>query len=430
MDFTVETLSWHHRRHHRAGGFQNLEKEHHQRGASIWNGLTWAARRLIGGKTHDPPPVRTPDVQALRRRPEAGTTRVIWIGHSTALIQTPDVTVLTDPIFSDRASPFSFAGPSRLIPPALQVDELPPVDVVLLSHDHYDHCDQPSIEALFRRHEPVFCVPLDVAARLRRWGVGPVVEMDWWQRATIRLSETRPPLHVTCTPARHFSGRSLFDSNSTLWASWMIDAPVAATEKGLTENGSSSEKGSPENGSSPNGSPNNGSPNNGASQKGASTNEGAKTNGGASVPGGAGSESVRIYFGGDSGSGDHFTDIRERLGAPDVAILPIGAFQPRALMEPVHIGPEEAVRVFEVLEADHFVPIHWGTFDLAEESVQAPADVLNEALARTERLSPERIHVLDPGEVLSLERTAPRSMSSGTDAPAEEAVPEGVASAP
>jgi L-ascorbate metabolism protein UlaG (beta-lactamase superfamily) len=139
---------------------------------------------------------------------------------------------------------------------------------------------------------------------------------------------------------------------------------------------------------------------------------------------------VRIYFGGDSGSGDHFTDIRERLGAPDVAILPIGAFEPRALMEPVHIGPEEAVRVFEVLEADHFVPIHWGTFDLAEETVQAPADVLNEALARTERLSPERVHVPDPGEVLSLERTAPRSMSSGTDAPTEEAVPEGVASAP
>jgi L-ascorbate metabolism protein UlaG (beta-lactamase superfamily) len=428
MDCTVETLSCHHRRHHRPGGFQNLGTRD-QRGASLWNGLGWAARRLVGGKTHEPPPVRTPDAQALRRSPDAGTTRVTWIGHSTTLIQTPDVTLLTDPIFSDRASPVSFAGPSRLIPPAMEVDELPPVDVVLLSHDHYDHCDQASLEALHRRHEPVFFVPLGVAARLRRWGLGPVIEMDWWQRATLRLSETRPPLHVTCAPASHFSGRSLFDSNSTLRASWQSDAPVAATEKGLTENGSSA-NGSSANGSSPNGNSANGASANGASAKGAPTVAEdllePDANGAASSSSG---ESVRIYFGGDSGSGDHFAEIRERLGAPDAAVLPIGAFEPRALMESVHIGPEEAVRAFEVLEAEHFVPIHWGTFDLAEETVQAPAELLEQLLAR-ERHSPERFHVPDPGEVLSLERTAPRGTDSTKEAPVEEASVERVPSAP
>ena len=364
MNLTTETLPWHHRRHHCAGGFRNLDDKQ-GRPLSLWKGLTWSARRIFHDKTHRPPAVRRPDTLALRRRPEH--VRATWIGHTTVLVQTPGFTLLTDPIFSDRASPVSFAGPRRLAPPALRVRDLPALDAVLLSHDHYDHCDQASIEALHRRHAPVFFVPLGVAALLRDWGVGPVVELDWWQCATLRPGAARAeagPLRLTCTPARHFSGRSLFDRNATLWASWMIEAPAAAGGPPRAQP------------SGPNG------------QGGAN----------ASSPSGA-AEPIRIYFGGDTGAGSHFAEIGERLGAPEVALLPIGAFQPRELMAPVHTGPQEALDAFEALGAEHFVPTHWGTFDLAEEAVHDPAERLHRLAA--ERGLAERVRGPAPGEVLS-----------------------------
>jgi L-ascorbate metabolism protein UlaG (beta-lactamase superfamily) len=374
MDHTIETLPWHDCRHHRTGGFQNVDE--HRRPLSIWKGLTWSARRIFHGKTHRPPSVRTPDTVALRRRP--ARLRITWIGHTTVLVQTPDFTLLTDPIFAHRASPVPFAGPARLIPPALPVRDLPRIDAVLLSHDHYDHCDREAIEELSRRFEPTFFVPLGVARRLRDWGVEPTVEMDWWQRATFRLGEKRTeagPLRLTCTPARHFSGRSLFDRNSTLWASWMIEAPAGAS----------------------------------AEQSAPSTNgngHAPSTNG---HPADDPDETVRVYFGGDTGDGTHLEKIRERLGAPEVALLPIGAFQPRDLMAPIHIGPQEAMDAFEALEAEHFVPTHWGTFDLSEETVQAPAELLKEIAAR--RGLSGRVRIPDPGEVLSFETSAHETSS-------------------
>ena len=368
MDLTTQLLPWHHRRHHRAGGFHNLDE--HQRPISLWKGITWSVQRIFHGKTHRPPTVHPPDTVQLRRRPER--LRITWIGHSTALIQTPGFNLLTDPIFSDRASPVTFAGPHRLVPPALTARDLPDIDAVLLSHDHYDHCDQASIEALHRHHEPVFFVPLGVAAHLRTWGVGPVVELDWWQRATLRPDADSAtelgPLQLTCTPARHFSGRSLFDRNSTLWASWMIEAPAASPAQ---------------NGSAPAGEP------------------------------------VRVYFGGDTGEGKHFEDIRARLGIPEVALLPIGAFEPRELMAPVHMGPEEALRAFQTLQAEHFVPLHWGTFDLAEETVQAPAAQLK-TIARRRNLA-ARIRVPSPGEALSFAPGPAEAPSSDEETPKQEA---------
>lgn len=397
MDLTTETLPWHHRRHHCRGGFQNPEDEQ-ARPLSIWKGLTWSARRLFHGKTHEPPSPETPDAAALRRSPER--LRVTWIGHTTVLVQTPSFTLLTDPIFSHRASPVTFAGPSRLAPPALSLGDLPEIDAVVLSHDHYDHCDQQSIEALYRRHEPTFFVPLGVAAHLRQWGVGPIVELDWWQRATLSPHDKAGPLRLTCTPARHFSGRSLFDRNSTLWASWMIEAPAAPGGGALPPGGdgaSAKETSS-----------------NGTSADGASSN-GAGTNGFAPASGEA---PVRVYFGGDTGDGEHFADIGERLPPADVALLPIGAFQPRPLMEPVHIGPEEAVRAFDALGARHAVPTHWGAFDLAEETVQAPGEKLR-ALIERRGLS-ERFRVTAPGEVLSFDNASARDELPAQDPPAPE----------
>lgn len=362
MDVTTETLPCYHRRHHCGGGFQNLDE--HQRPLSLWQGLMWSARRIFHKKTHAPPAVQTPDMLALRRPPER--LRVTWLGHTTVLIQTPGLTLLTDPVFSDRASPVSFAGPRRLAPPALPVRDLPPIDVVLLSHDHYDHCDRASIVELAHRFAPVFFVPLGVAPLLRRWEAEPIVELDWWQRATLRTPAG--PLRLTCTPARHFSGRSLFDRNRTLWTSWMIEAPATdATQNGRSGTGVSS--------------------NNGTSIAAAEP------------------PSIRVYFGGDTGAGTHFEDIRAQLGAPEVALLPIGAYMPRSLMAPVHVGPEEAVQAFETLDAGHLVPTHWGTFDLAEEPVHAPAALLRE-IAEQRSLT-ERVHIPSPGESLSFDTPSP-----------------------
>jgi L-ascorbate metabolism protein UlaG (beta-lactamase superfamily) len=141
---------------------------------------------------------------------------VRWLGHSTLIIEIEGKRILTDPIWSERASPVQFAGPKRFTPPLIPLDELPPIDAVVISHDHYDHLDTATIEALKDHVE--FFVPLGIGAHLESWGVDPerIHEMDWWEEAKIG------GLRVVCTPARHFSGRSLRDRNHTLWASWSI----------------------------------------------------------------------------------------------------------------------------------------------------------------------------------------------------------------
>lgn len=148
--------------------------------------------------------------------PEQGL-RVSWIGHSTMLIEVDGKRVLTDPMFSDRASPATWVGPLRFGPPALEIDELPPIDAVVISHDHYDHLDVASITAL-NELGLLFFVPLGVGAHLEYWGVPPerIHEMDWWQEAALG------DLTLVCLPSRHFSGRGLFNRYSTLWASWAV----------------------------------------------------------------------------------------------------------------------------------------------------------------------------------------------------------------
>jgi N-acyl-phosphatidylethanolamine-hydrolysing phospholipase D len=140
---------------------------------------------------------------------------ITWIGHSTMLVRMDGVTFLTDPIFSERASPVSFAGPPRLVPPGVPLDELPPIDFVTLSHDHYDHTDLPSIAALARRGTR-FIVPLGMGELVQQVG-GQAVELDWWQ--SIGIGGVR----VHCVPAQHFSGRGLTDTNRRLWSGWVIE---------------------------------------------------------------------------------------------------------------------------------------------------------------------------------------------------------------
>ena len=153
------------------------------------------------------------DRQAMERNPS-----ITWIGHSTMLVRMDGVTFLTDPIFSDRASPFSFAGPKRLVAPGVPLDVLPPIDFALLSHDHYDHTDIPTIEALAKRGTR-FIVPLKMGELVRDAG-GDAVELDWWQH--VRMGRVR----VYCVPAQHFSGRSPGGHNRRLWAGWVVAGPT------------------------------------------------------------------------------------------------------------------------------------------------------------------------------------------------------------
>lgn len=152
------------------------------------------------------------------RRKMMQNPSITWIGHSTMLVRMDGVTFLTDPVFSDRASPVAFLGPNRHVPPGVPLDELPPIHFVLLSHDHYDHTDLPSIAALVQRGTR-FIVPLEMGDLVRDAG-GEALELDWWQETQVG------DVRIHCVPAQHFSGRSALGSNRRLWAGWVVEGPT------------------------------------------------------------------------------------------------------------------------------------------------------------------------------------------------------------
>jgi L-ascorbate metabolism protein UlaG (beta-lactamase superfamily) len=248
---------------------------------------------------------------------------ITFIGHASFLIRLPGAVVLTDPVFSERCSPVSWAGPKRVRPPGIALADLPRPDVVLLSHNHYDHMDFPSLRAVQARYAPRFITTLGNARTLAKLGI-VATELDWWQDTTAGA------LSITATPARHFSARTPFDRNRTLWSGFMID-------------------------------------------------------------GGAGT----VLFAGDSGAGPHWADIRRQLGAPDVALLPIGAYEPRWFMAPVHMNPAEAVEAHVALGARRSVGMHFGTFQLTDETIDAPLHALNVAVGA---IGADTFRTMDFGE--------------------------------
>ena len=176
--------------------------------------LRWRAQRLTQSIAKDPRRGSFPVAAPAISYPRAKDTEfsATWIGHSTVLLQIGGINVLTDPVFSQRASPVQWAGPRRLMDPALPIGALPPIDVVLLSHNHYDHLDMPAVKRIVKAHpQAKWVMPLGVAAYVRSWGVRDLVELDWWQETVVN------GLRVTATPARHFSARGILDRNRSLW---------------------------------------------------------------------------------------------------------------------------------------------------------------------------------------------------------------------
>ncbi|HWM76192.1 MAG TPA: MBL fold metallo-hydrolase, partial [Methylomirabilota bacterium] len=201
--------------HHVEGGFRNTNPAFARpsgaaRFAFIWK-RAWAKSRTIEM------PREANDGAALRANGSEPT--VTWIGHATVLLQLDGVNLLTDPHWGPRASPVSFAGPKRLQAPGLAFEDLPPIHVVVLSHDHFDHLDLGTVKRLAADRDPVFLVPLGLKRWLAGQGITRVVELDWWQEFEYR------GLRIVCTPAQHFSQRSLWDSNTRLWASWAVVGP-------------------------------------------------------------------------------------------------------------------------------------------------------------------------------------------------------------
>lgn len=270
--------------------------------------LRWVTTREKGpwrpyaeGPPGPPPPYRV----------DPGQVRVTFIGHATALIQQDRVNVLTDPIWSMQATPLPPLGPSRMRPPGVRFEDLPPIDALFVSHNHYDHLDVPTLKRLKHAFPRLrIFTGLGNRAVLERAGVEGAIELDWWQSA-----EVAPGLSVTAVPVQHFSNRGLFDRDRTLWVGFVLRGPAGAT-----------------------------------------------------------------YFGGDTGYGPHFAAVKERLGPMRVAILPIGAFRPQWFMGPVHQSPLDAVKAAADLGARTSVPIHYGTFQLADDGEDEPVAELGKAL--------------------------------------------------
>lgn len=214
--------------------------------------------------------------------------------------------ILTDPIWSERASPLSWIGPRRRRKPGIAWDNLPPIDVVLITHNHYDHLELPTLRRLAARGDSTFIVPARAARLLRSENIGPAHELDWGGSFSL------PGFTIHCVPAVHFSARGINDRNTSLWCGYLVKSPDRL-----------------------------------------------------------------LYFAGDTAFGPHFARIREKFGAPYLAFLPIGAYEPRWFMSSVHMGPDEALRAHEILGAGTSIAIHHGTFQLADDGIDTAKKQLN-----------------------------------------------------
>jgi N-acyl-phosphatidylethanolamine-hydrolysing phospholipase D len=332
--------------HHRSGGFQNNYMDFAPRGLADFMRWRWnAVREGLPPKPGSPTPQVAPDLAFIASNASAGAQMqpaVTWIGHATVLAQLGGINLLTDPIFSERASPVSFAGPKRTHPPGLSLAQLPRIDLVVISHNHYDHCDAPSLQALHAQPggPPLFLVPMGLKAWMSEIGVSNVVEMDWWQ------SHRLGGVEVVMTPVQHWSGRSLTDRLDTLWGGWA----VLAADAHLFFAGDT--------GYSP-----------------------------------------------DFQDISRRLAPRQGAAGFDIALIPVGAYAPRWFMKEQHVDADEAVQMHKDLRAVRSLGIHWGTFELTDEALDEPPRALARALDKA-GVKADHFFLLALGQTRKLPRRA------------------------
>lgn len=323
--------------HHTTRGFKNLYVEDPSKsffsfvGMRLFGNEPWADHE----KTADLVPFRMLDLERVTNPPD-GQMQVSWLGHSSFLIQYQGLNILTDPVFSNRTSPFNWAGPKRYVPHVVDYALLPPIDFIVISHNHYDHLDDTAVQLL--GSHPVYLVPLG----LKNWfldqglSMDRVLELDWWQAAN--PGKTGPDVRIMAQPSQHWSARGLFDRRKTLWASWHITL-------------------------------------------------GDRT----------------IWFAGDTGYNPIlFKEIGARNGPVDLALIPIGAYNPRSFMQTYHVDPDEAVMIHRDILSRRSIGMHWGTFPLTAEEPMDPPRRLAAARKR-EDIAEHVFRALDIGETLVVE---------------------------
>ena len=328
--------------HHRPDGFVNRHPET-QPEPSFW---TWQWQRWRDGG--QPPPRQriegVPPNLALIRQPPADAALATWVGHATVLLQVGGLNLLTDPHWGERASPLSWVGPKRHQPPGLPWEDLPRIDAVLLSHNHYDHLDLRTLQGLVDRFPGLrFYVPLGVqhwmAENIRGARLTGAERNVWaadWDD-TLSLNGAQGPVTLRFLSVKHWSSRSPWDRNQTLWGSWSVEHPR-----------------------------------------------------------------FTFWFSGDLGYSPDPAEIGQRLGRVDLAAIAIGAYEPRWFMQRAHINPSEAVQVMRDVRAQAALGIHWGTFEgMSDEALDQPPEDLRQALSREGPQAPD-FRVLKHGQTWQL----------------------------
>jgi L-ascorbate metabolism protein UlaG (beta-lactamase superfamily) len=305
------------KKHHRPDGFNNNYIDNWQ--ADQPSFLTWQRERWANRLTPQDPtrvPVAVPDLAYLQaNRTDISVT---WIGHSTALWQLGGLNILTDPHFSERASPLPFAGPKREVALPVQLAALPRIDLVLISHNHYDHLDEKTVQMLNRQPggPPLFIVPLGLDLWMKDQGVTRVQRMDWWESLRVPAATGEVTIHFV--PAQHWSSRSPWDRNATLWGGFVAQAQVNQAQ-------------------------------------------------------------YSMFFSGDTGYSKDFADIGTRFGGFDFSQFAVGCYLPRWFMKGQHINEEEAMRIHRDVKSKLSLGVHWGNFRLCDDPIEAPLDDLPKA---------------------------------------------------